>query len=147
MSRLRTDLLSDASYGKSSCMRQWLPRASACLIFFVGVSFLAPAFQCGGLSTTSTEMAECCRAMGSACRKTQGNGACCKHQVSELSPTVGLLPCACVSAVQPPVCVAFLPVATGDLTARPSYRFFALSVAHSPPERAPLFLLHCALLI
>src|SRR5487761_171634 len=142
-----SELLSGASHDKKFPMRRGLKSAGGCLVLLVGVSFLAPAFQCGGGSTTAAETMACCRSMGSACHKAHGNGACCKHQVSGLSSMIAAPPSAHVSGVQASLSAALLPAAACDLTTRPEHRFFSFSVAHSPPASVPLFLLHSTLLI
>ncbi|PYV02372.1 MAG: hypothetical protein DMG26_11530 [Acidobacteria bacterium] len=111
-------------------------------------SIFAPFLLCGGGSLTQAEASDCCRAMQFKCHKSDGDGACCKHQ------TVAPLHLAITSPSelrppQPLATLGLLPVAAsgGLLGTQSPHQLFDLFSGHSPPETAPLFLLNSTLLI
>ena len=82
------------------------------------------------------------------CHKTDGGGACCKHEgVTPVQPAIGSA--SQVTPPQPLATVGVLPVAvTGDsLVGQFGDRLFDLFPAHSPPGSIPLFLFHSTFLI
>ena len=112
---------------------------AAALVF----STSGPSVLCGGGVTTKQDATDCCRAMHFACHKRDGNGSCCKHDVSAPAPmAVAPRPHSLVDK-QPRATGSFLPAIDPLPLLVPAARSgLALSEDHPPPQDVPLFLLH-----
>ena len=133
--------------GYLSSMRRHVRSFAKLLTLAFGLSPFAPFLLCGSGSPTKLEASACCRAMQFKCHKTDGDGACCKHErVTPVQPAI-----ASASHLAPPplATVGVLPIAVtgGSRAAQYGDRQLDLFPAHSPPGSVPLFLFHSILLI